>query len=58
MTGDTGESIAPPASAHRDLFTLPICVKHPSDNIVHTSPGNHSSAPNSSASVITGPCSK
>ena len=44
---------APPGSIHRDLFTPARCVKHSSDNIIQTFPGNCSPASNSSASVIT-----
>ena len=44
---------APLGSAHTDLFTTPIYVKYPNDNIFHTSPGNCSPASNSSVSVIT-----
>ena len=48
----------PPGSLHTDLLTPAIAVKHLSDNIVHTSPGNCSPASNSSASVMTGSYSK
>ena len=44
---------APSGSLHRDLFTPPIGVEHPSDNIGHTSPGSCTPASNCSASVIT-----
>ena len=47
-----------PGSIHRDLFRPTMGMKHPSDNIVHTSPGNCSPASNSSASVITPSYSK
>ena len=35
---------APPGYVHRYLFTPPISLKYPSDNIVHMSPGNCSPA--------------
>ena len=38
-------------SVHIDIFTPPIGVKQPSDNIVCTPSGNCSPASNSSASV-------
>ena len=44
---------APPGSVHRDVFTPSIGPKHPSDTIVHKSPGNCSPASNISASVST-----
>ena len=49
---------APPVYVHRDLFTPPIGVKHPSDNIIHAHPGNCSPASNSSGSVMTASYSK
>ena len=43
----------PPGSVYTDVFTLPIGVKHPSDNRVHTYPSNFSPPSNSLTSVIT-----
>ena len=42
-----------PGSVHRDLFTPPICVKHPSDIIVYTSSDNCSPTSNNSSRVTT-----
>ena len=49
---------SPPGSVHGDLITPPIGMKHQSDNIVYTSPGNCSPASNSSANFIIASCSE